>query len=355
MLNNYVDKTISSYVDKYFEEYKINPEIFEEYNTEQKEHLIDLSKNIDIIQEKAANCIYERFLRLSTQGKTYIETVINIENAVNKVISNMDNSVKNSIRQIGYSMLLYDYEKKGFNKYHLVSNDDACGECKERSSHTYRVDELLGIEFSPFVHPNCRCSIEVSNDYTNQKIIIDENMAEERLYRADATKYIKFLLDKNTKSLSSVDDIIGQKQIMGPFNKKDEDKPVITIDTEFGTGLYFEAGLLGLELEIGGKRYYNFSKDTDTTENLEFSVMGQLTDEMQIGVNLIGTIDATTREHIKNGAFIGAKVGDAILGWDSLDENEDIFISFELGAYLGVGGALKLNINLSEWLRQRNK
>ena len=213
----------------------------------------------------------------------------------------------------------------------------------------------MGIEISPLVHPNCKCSIEISNDYTNQKIIIDENVAEERLYRADATKYIKFLLDKNTKSLSSADDIIGPKQIMGPFNKKDEDKPVITIDTEFGTGLYFEASLLGLELEIGGKRYYNFSKDTDTTENLEFSVMGQLTDEMQIGVNLIGTIDATTREHIKNGALVGAKVGDAVLGWDSLDENEDIFISFELGAYLGVGGALKLNINLSEWLRQINK
>ena len=72
MLNNYVDKTIFGYVDEYFEEYKINPKIFEEYNTEQKEHLIDLSKNIDIIQEKTANCIYERFFRLSTQGKTYI-------------------------------------------------------------------------------------------------------------------------------------------------------------------------------------------------------------------------------------------------------------------------------------------
>ena len=194
-----------------------------------------------------------------------------------------------------------------------------------------------------------------SENYTKQKIIIDENMAEERLYRADVTKYIKFLLDKNTKGLSYANDIIGPKQIMWPFNKKDEDKPIITIDTEFGTGLYFEASFLGLELELGGKRYYNFSKDTDATENLEFSVMGQLTDEMQIGVNLIGTIDATTREHIRNGAFVGAKIGDAVLGWDSLDENDDIFISFELGAYLGVGGALKLNINLSEWLRQRNK
>lgn len=57
MLDNYVDKTISSYVDEYFEEYKINPKIFEEYNNEQKEHLIDLSKNIDIIQEKTAKYI----------------------------------------------------------------------------------------------------------------------------------------------------------------------------------------------------------------------------------------------------------------------------------------------------------
>ncbi len=56
------------------------PQWFTEFDKEkhistysvQKEHLIDLSKNIDILQEKTANCIYERFFRLSTQGKTYI-------------------------------------------------------------------------------------------------------------------------------------------------------------------------------------------------------------------------------------------------------------------------------------------
>lgn len=284
-----------------------------------------------------------------------METVVNLEKAVNEVIRSANTSVESINRQIGYSMVLYDYEKKGFNKYHLISSDEACAECKERSSHTYQLNNLSETEFAPLVHPNCRCSIMVINDYTNQEIKLNEKMAEERLCRADAAKYIKFLLDKNTNSQVSADDFIGPKQVMGPFNKKEEDKPIVTFDTEFGTGLYFKAKLLGLALEIGGKRYYEFSKDTDSTENLEFSLMGQLTDEMQMGINLIGTVDATTREHIKNSAFIGAKVGDAVLGWDSLDENEDIYVSFELGAYLGVGGALKLNINLSEWLRQRKK
>ncbi len=130
MLDDYVKKTISHYVDEYFVDYKVSPKIFNKYETEQKKHLVDLSESINVLKEKTIRQIYERFFRLSRQEKSYIEIVVNLENAVNEVISSTEKSIKNTIRQIGYSMLLYDYEKKGFNKYRLISNDDACDECK---------------------------------------------------------------------------------------------------------------------------------------------------------------------------------------------------------------------------------
>lgn len=181
MLSNYVSKTIAGYVGEYFEDYKINPKVFDEYGSQQKKHLISMSNEIDIIQEETANRIYERFFRLSQQGKSYMETVVNLENDVNEVIISADKSIKNKIRQIGYFMLLYDYENKGFNKYRLISSNGACDKCKSESSHTYQIDNLSEVEFAPLVHPNCRCTIEIIDDKNRAIAVIDDNSVQEHL------------------------------------------------------------------------------------------------------------------------------------------------------------------------------
>ena len=181
MLNNYVSKTIAGYVEECFGDYKINPEIFDEYDSQQKKHLINIGNEIDIIQEKTADSIYEIFFRLSRQGKSYMETVINLENNVNEVISGADKSIKNIIRQIGYFMLLFDYENKGFSKYRLISSNDACDKCKSGSSHTYQIDNLSEMEFAPLVHPNCRCTIEIIDDKNRAIAVIDDKSVQEHL------------------------------------------------------------------------------------------------------------------------------------------------------------------------------
>lgn len=181
MLNNYVSKTIAGYVGEYFEDYKINPKIFDEYDSRQKQQLVNISNEIDIIQEKTAKRIYDSFFRLSLQGKSYMETVVILEKDANEAIRDADKSIKNIIRQIGYFMLLYDYQNKGFNKYRLISSNDACDECKSGSSHTYQIDNLSEMEFAPLVHPNCRCTIEIIDDKNRGIAVIDDKSAQEHL------------------------------------------------------------------------------------------------------------------------------------------------------------------------------
>ncbi len=181
MLNNYVSKTIAGYVGEYFEDYKINTKIFDEYDSRQKQQLLNINNEIAIIQEKTAKRIYDSFFRLSLQGKSYMETVVILEKDVNEAIRDAYKSIKNIIRQIGYFMLLYDYQNKGFNKYRLISSNDACDECKSGGSHTYQIDNLSEMEFAPLVHPNCRCTIEIIDDKNRGIAVIDDKSAQEHL------------------------------------------------------------------------------------------------------------------------------------------------------------------------------
>lgn len=167
----------------------------------------------------------------------------------------MDNSVKNSIRQIGYSMLLYDYEKRGFNKYHLVSSDDACGECKERGSHTYRVDELLGIEFSPFVHPNCRCTVEIIDDQNRFMAIIDDKAVEEQLQILGIAKGDDFwdYLHKLYSPLNIISDTDNFSDLMSILLKlSGREIESLILNKQFHKLVW----LIGAETYLKSKEYY---------------------------------------------------------------------------------------------------
>ena len=255
MLDDYAKKTISHYVDEYFENYKVSPKLFNKYETEQKKHLLDLSESINVLREKTIRQIYERFFRLSGQEKSYIETVVNLENAVNEVIRNTEKSIKKTIRQIGYSMLLYDYEKKGFNKYRLISNDDACDECKERGSHTYQLDKLSDIEFAPLVHPNCRCTVEIIDNQNRIMAIIDDKAVEEQLQILSITKGDDFwdYLHKLYSPLNIISDIDNFSDLMSILLKlSGREIESLILNKQFHKLVW----LIGAETYLKSKEYY---------------------------------------------------------------------------------------------------
>jgi hypothetical protein len=74
--------------------------------------------------------------------------------------------------------------------------------------------------------------------------------------------------------------------------------------------------------------------------------------KLQVGSKVTGTIDARTCESLKNEGFAGVKIGDTTFGWNNLPQNEDFSLEFTAGGYLGVGGEVSVNINLSELWRR---
>jgi len=129
---------------------------------------------------------------------------------------------------------------------------------------------------------------------------------------------------------------------------------VISFKVSGGTGLEAKLKIAGVGVEIGGKKYYDLSNvaSDKPTESMEFSFMAQASNKLQVGSKVTGTIDARTCESLKNEGFAGVKIGDTTFGWNNLPQNEDFSLEFTAGGYLGVGGEVSVNINLSELWRR---
>ena len=167
----------------------------------------------------------------------------------------MDNYVKNSIRQIGYSMLLYDYEKKGFDKYRLISNDDACDECKEKGLNTYELDKLSNIDFAPLVHPNCRCTVEIIDDQNRFMAIIDDKAVEEQLQILGITKDDDFwdYLHKLYSPLNIISDTDNFSDLMSILLKlSGREIESLILNKQFHKLVW----LIGAETYLKSKEYY---------------------------------------------------------------------------------------------------
>lgn len=255
MLNTYVYKTIFGYVDEYFKDCGIIPKTSDNYTPEQKNHLIDLNKNMDMIKEKTVNLLYERFSRLSSQEKPYIEIVVNLENAINKIIRSTNNSIESIDRQIVYFMLLYDYKEQGFNKYRFLSSNDACTKCKEYGKNEYLIDELMDSHFLPIAHPNCRCSIEIIDDKNRGVAIIDEKSVEEHLHLlgiSQSSNFSDYLQSVffSSSIMSSIFNFVDLVSIPGYLIRRELEK--LLLDKTFHKLVW----LIGAETYLKSKKYY---------------------------------------------------------------------------------------------------
>jgi hypothetical protein len=192
-LLEHIKKSINESVQSYFRDFKIDEKLFKDFNETQRKHLVNLSKNIDAVQENAVKDIIEEIFIPLGDDETIVEKERSLELATEQIINSINNSVESINRQIGYCMVLYSYENKGYKKYRLKPSGTACDKCKERGKRTYSIDNLKDAEFLPLVHPNCRCTVEIFDDKNKAVATVDSKAIEEQLGKAESTKEMSFL------------------------------------------------------------------------------------------------------------------------------------------------------------------
>lgn len=193
---------IKKSVESYFMDFKIDEKFFKDFNEMQRKHLVNLGKNIDEVQENAVKDIIKEIFTPLGNDETVAERERSLEIAIEKIINSINNSIESINRQIGYCMILYSYENKGYKKYRLKPSATACEDCKERGRHTYSIEELKDAEFLPLVHPNCRCTVEILDDKNKAVATIDSKAIEEQLKKTESTKGMN-LLDYVSSLLSA--------------------------------------------------------------------------------------------------------------------------------------------------------
>ena len=189
----HINKSVKISVESYFADLKIDEKLFIEFNEKQRKHLVNLSKSIDKVKENAIEDIIEEIFTPQGNDETVVERERSLEIETEKIINFINDSIKSINRQIGYCMVLYSYENKGYKTYRLKPGEAACEECKERGRHTYLIEKLKDAEFLPLVHPNCRCTVEIIDDKNKVVSAIDSKAIEEQLGKTESTKEMSFL------------------------------------------------------------------------------------------------------------------------------------------------------------------
>ncbi len=129
---------------------------------------------------------------------------------------------------------------------------------------------------------------------------------------------------------------------------------VVDFHVNYGMGLDAKFKVAGVGVEVGGKRYFDLTNvaSNNATESMEFSILAQATNKVQVGGKITGTINAATREHLSSQGFVGIKIGNTTMGWDNLPNKSDLILDFSAGGYIGVGGEVNANINITEMWRR---
>lgn len=263
-----------------------------------------MSKNIDEMKENAVKDIIKEIFTPLSDKETITEKQRSLELATEQIINSINVSIESINRQIGYSMVLYSYENKGYKKYRLKPGSTACEECKEQGRNTYSIEKLKDAEFLPLVHPNCRCTIEILDDKNKAVATVDSKAIEEQLGKAESTKEMGFL-DYVSTLLSAAALIPGIDSIVD----------LISIPVDLLRGDLISAGfdLMGIvpfigELGDAGKALRIADKVSD---------VAKATDKVTDGVKLIDSTSdiiktakrspieipqtATVKEQAKNG------------------------------------------------------
>jgi RHS repeat-associated protein len=127
---------------------------------------------------------------------------------------------------------------------------------------------------------------------------------------------------------------------------------ILHLSINAGTGVKAKVKVLGVGAEIGLLRYYTFdSLDVNEwTESMNLGGAVDVTPFLNGEVGVTGTKYASSGKHKENIVYANVQIGGIAIGTDSGEK--DIILSNSIGAYLGVGGEINLDINLSAIIRK---
>ena len=74
-LLEHINKSIKVSVESYFKDFKIDEKIFKDFNEIQRKHLVNLSKNIDEVQENAVKDIVEEIFTSLDKDETVLQEI----------------------------------------------------------------------------------------------------------------------------------------------------------------------------------------------------------------------------------------------------------------------------------------
>lgn len=122
---------------------------------------------------------------------------------------------------------------------------------------------------------------------------------------------------------------------------------ILHLSINAGTGAKAKVKVLGVGAELGLLRYYTFdSLDVNEwTESMDLGGAVDVTPFLNGEVGVTGTRYASSGKHKENIVYANVQIGGIVIGTDSGEK--DIILSNSIGAYLGVGGEINLDINLS--------
>ncbi len=99
-LLEHINKSIKISVESYFKDFKIDEKIFKDFNEIQRKHLVNLSKNIDEVQENAVKDIVEEIFTPLAKDETIAERVRSLDTSTDKIINSIYDSIKSINRQV---------------------------------------------------------------------------------------------------------------------------------------------------------------------------------------------------------------------------------------------------------------
>lgn len=141
-------------------------------------------------------------------------------------------------------------------------------------------------------------------------------------------------------------------QFENTFISNFEEPFPITFDVHFGTGLSVPVKVFGVGVDVGYKQYYSLSDIAEKASiTHEVTAEATIVNKLKVGTSGYIKVDAISYEHLEKSGYAGLIVGNDVIGINRLQKGSDFILETTIGLYLGAGGDLSCDINVSQILR----
>ncbi len=189
-----VRKRISEYVDNYYNT-NIDDSVFNGFEEKKRNHLIKLNNSISILKQNVKNQILDKISSLLiNEDESYLR-FDKLSDYLKGLVETNDKKITALYGQIGFCVLLWNYEELGYDTYRLINSYNCCDVCSAQSQTSQKITDFEKNIFFPFIHPNCRCKIEIINSDGKTAFIVDFESAKNYLKKLEYEEETKEILN----------------------------------------------------------------------------------------------------------------------------------------------------------------